>query len=312
MTGTQRFYCPRCRKSFSSYQKKSGRRKSDLLWLEKYLLEGITYQSLSKWSGFSKQTLLFKFHQLLQQEPPLVPGSLPQTEEAYLLIDGLWFGKKYCLMLYRHSQHKRLLHASFMFKEYGSLIKKDLEFLLNQGYRFTGVVSDGGTGIKKAVWEVLGHMPHQICLAHLHRDAVNALGKYPKDPRVKQLKKLTDHVWLIESKEALQWWKQELTEWTSKNQDFLQESRHVEGFGWWFIHKGLRKAVRILVSLPDTSFRFLDHPLMPKTTNQLEGSISVLSRKKEIHKGLKRERVKPFLKWFIFFYNQKLLSQSKT
>ena len=198
-----------------------------------------------------------------------------------------------------------------MTKEYGSLIAKDLK-LLRELYIFTGVVSDGGTGIKKAVFKILGHIPHQICLAHLHRDVVNALGRYPKDERVKKLKKLADHLWLIESKEALKWWEEQLKEWTTKNWDFLREYRREENGHWWYIHKGVRKAVRILVSIPDSSFKFLDRPLMPKTTNELEASISVLSRKHLIHKGLKRERLKSFLKWYIYFYNRKILSQKKT
>lgn len=229
-------------------------------------------------------------------------------EETYLLIDALWFGKKFCLMLYRQAKSKLLLYASFLSREYGSLIVKDLSFLKENGYRFTGVISDGGTGIRKAVFRVLGHIPHQICLAHLHRDVINAIGRYPKDGRVKELKKLADHLWLIESKEALKWWEERLKEWTTKNRDFLREYRREENGHWWFIHKGVRKAVRVLVSIPDTSFKFLDRPLMPKTTNKLEGSISVLSRKHLIHRGLKEENLKSFLKWFIYFYNRKLLS----
>ncbi len=140
---------------------------------------------------------------------------------------------------------------------------------------------------------------------------INAMGRYPKDERVKKLKRLADHIWLIESKEALNWWKDRLQHWIDKNRDYLLEYKRDNLGHWWYIHKGVRKAVRILVSLPDTSFKFLDHPLMPKTTNELEGSISVLSRKHHLHKGLKRERVKPFLQWFIYFYNRKLLSQRK-
>ena len=30
----------------------------------------------------------------------------------------------------------------------------------------------------------------------------------------------------------------------------------------WYIHKGVRKAVRILIKLPETSFKFLDHKIM--------------------------------------------------
>lgn len=270
----------------------------------------MTYDQLVSWSDLSFRKLEYDFHQLLLEVPPIHTIQELTTDESYLLIDGLWFGKKYCLMLYRHHKRKFIIHASFVSKERGSLIVKDLK-ILQSTYRFTGIVSDGGTGIRNAVFKVFGHIPHQICMAHLHRDVINAIGRFPKDRRVQELKKLADHIWLIESKEALAWWKNKLQKWIDKNREFLTETKHLDTGGWWYTHTGVRKAVRILVSLPDTSFRFLDHPLMPKTTNELEGSISVLSRKQNIHKGLRRERVKPFLYWFIYFYNRKILSQRK-
>lgn len=203
-----------------------------------------------------------------------------------------------------------IIHASFVSKERGSLIAKDLKYLKSK-YRFTGIVSDGGTGIRNAVFMVFGNIPHQICMAHLHRDVINAIGRHPKNERVRKLKKLADHIWLIESKEALHWWRDKLQKWIDQNREFLHEYKRDNYNHWWYIHKGVRKAVRILVSLPDTSFKFLDHPLMPKTTNELEGSISVLSRKHNLHKGLKRERVKSFIYWFIYFYNRRLIAESK-
>lgn len=91
-----------------------------------------------------------------------------------------------------------------MAKEHGSLITKDLRILKDK-YRYTAVVSDGGIGVRNAVFQVFSHISHQICLAHLHRDTVNTIGRYPKDRRVKDRKQLADHIWLIESKEALYW-----------------------------------------------------------------------------------------------------------
>lgn len=78
------------------------------------------------------------------------------------------------------------------------------------GYRFTGIVSDGGTGIVGAVDKVFSHIPYQICLAHLHRGIIAAIDRYPRDEKVKDLKRLADHVWFIESKEALRWWREQL------------------------------------------------------------------------------------------------------
>lgn len=277
---------------------------------EQYVLYGSTYVTLERTAGIPPRTLERVFHDLFRQDPPV--RAIPQvvTNEAYLLIDGLWFGRKTVLMLYRQSQAKPILRTSFMTKEYGSLIAKDLIALAAQDYRFTGVVSDGGTGIRKAVWQVFKRAPHQICLAHVHRQATSALGKHAKDERVQQLKALADHLWLIESRAALTWWRGQLQAWLTANWEFLDERRRDTDGRWWFVHKGVRKAVRILVSAPETSFAFLGHPTMPKTTNEIEGQIGVLVQKHIIHRGLKRERIPQFIKWFIYFYNRRLLAQS--
>lgn len=241
----------------------------------------------------------------------LPPIDQSQLEVAFLLIDGLWFGRWFVLMVYRQSRNLTILRIAVAGKEVSTKIEKDLK-ALKTVYRFTGIVSDGGTGIKSAVVTVFGHIPHQICLAHMHRDIISALGRFPKDTRVKKLKRLADHIWRIESKEALRWWIGKLQNWIKANKDFLNETRHDEGVGWWFIHKGVRKAVRILVSLPDTSFKFLDNPLMPKTTNELEAQFGHLGKRWLAHRGLKKERWENFLQWFVYFYNQEKQASRKS
>lgn len=256
--------------------------------------------------------LVEKFHEYLNQDPP--KSQLPlidqsNLDQAYLLIDGLWFGRWFVLMVYRQSKNLTILHISQMGREVSTKISKDLKTVKNQ-YVFSGVVSDGGTGIKSAIEQVFGNIPHQICLAHLHRQATNSLGRYPKDPRVKILKLLADHLWLIESKQALSWWQTELKTWIKQNWNYLQEYRRDEEGKWWYIHKGVRKATRILLTAPDYSFTFLNHHLMPKTTNEIEATFGHLGKRWLSHRGLKRERWTSFLNWFVYFYNQEKLSQS--
>lgn len=307
-SGTTRYYCPSCKKTFTALQKKRAKRKSFFFFFEKYVLFGISYAILSQWKGCSVRVLESKFHQFLQESPPLLKINQSPDRESYLLIDALWFGKRFCMMLYRQSKIKLVLKVSFLSREYGSLIAKDLSSLKEKGYSFAGVVSDGGTGIRKAVKEVFGHIPHQICLAHLHRQATNCLGVKPKDERIKQLKSLADHLWLIESKEALRWWKAQLQDWINTNSAFLREYRRDEKGKWWFVHKGVRKSVRILKTAPEDCFVFLNEPLMPKTTNEIEAQFGNLTMKYLIHRGLKRERIPAFLNWYFYFYNKKLLS----
>lgn len=292
---------------------RKGRESSDKLFqlFRQYVLWGDTYEQLSSISGYSIGHLVRTIHQYLATTPPELPP-LPQSDtEAFLLIDGLWFGRWFVLMVYRQSKQLTILHISIGKREIATKVAKDLTTLRQQGYRFTGIVSDGQTGIVRAVRMVYGHIPHQICLAHMHRGIIAALGRYPKDFRVRELKALADHVWFIESKEAVRWWEEHVKKWAQTHWQFLIEKRRDTDGHWWFIHKGVRRAIHALLDLPTTSFAFLSHPLMPKTTNELEAQFGHIGHRWITHRGLKKERWESFLRWFVYFYNQEKLSSKK-
>ena len=46
--------------------------------------------------------------------------------------------------------------------------------------------------------------------------------------------------------------------------------------------------------------------------DELEAQLGHLGKRWLSHRGMKRERWKDFLKWFVYFYNQDKLSQKKT
>lgn len=213
------------------------------------------------------------------------------------------------MMVYRRSKDLTILHLSVAGKEATSCIVRDLT-QIEKRFTFTGIVSDGGQGVVSAIHAVFPHTLHQICMAHMHREAVNALGIYPKDYRVRELKKLADHMWLVESKAALTWWKQEVRKWIDRNREYLLEYRQDTTGEWWYVHKGPRKTVRVLKRLPQTSFAFLTEPLMPKTTNEIEATFGHLGKRWLVHRGLKTERWENFMKWFVYFYNIQKMTQS--
>lgn len=309
---TKRYRCLVCHKTFCSPQKRSGKLRPFRWYFEQYILYGVTYAMLARWSGYTIRYLEKHFARFLEEDPPRLVLPKEVNQEAYLVLDGRWFGKRICLMLYRQSKSKLILKASFMKREYGSLIFKNLKQLHQQGYRFTCIVSDGGRGIRNAVIRMYGAIPHQICMAHIYRQATNGLGKYPKEERVRHLKKLAYHMWLIESKEAKEWWRSQVNQWIRDHGLFIGETRWDTTGHWWYIHGGVRKCVQALKTAYEECFVFLDHPLMPKTTNEMEATIGNLSMKHVIHRGLKREKLAAFITWFVYFYNRNLLSQRKT
>ena len=309
--GKKRYGCNYC-KTTRLYKKSKG---IDIFKLfRQYILWGLTYEMLSDTSGMSVRHLEGEFHKLLEIDPPVLPKfNQSKFEVTYLLIDGLWFGRWFVLMLYRQSKTLYLLHISIAGREAQTKIVKDLRFIKDElKYKFTGSVTDGGTAICSAIEEVYPHTPHQICLAHMHRDIINATGRYSKDPRIRELISLANHVWLIESFEALNWWKYKVKDWVSNNLSYITETRKDDTGRTWFVHKGVRKALRIMLKLPKTSFKFLKHPTMPKTTNEIEATFGHIGQRWLRHKGLKKTRWESFLKWFTYFYNKNILDKSKT
>lgn len=267
---------------------------------------------LSQLSGYSISTLSLHFHLWLEKPPTLAKFSQNHLEESFLLVDGLWFGRWFVMMVYRQHGDLTILRVSVGKREVSTRVAKDFKSLLLLGYRFTGIISDDHPGIIKAVHEVFPHIPYQICLAHIHRRAISLLGRKPKDGHTIELRILADHVWKIESHEALYWWRKELLKWEHENRGYLAEYRIDQNGHWWYIHKGARKALNTLLEASQICFTFLSHPTMPKTTNEIEAQFGYLGRRWLSHRGLKRERWEKFLCWFVYLYNEEKLSDRKS
>lgn len=267
---------------------------------------------MSDESGLTIRGLEKAFHKYLDQTPPILKLPLPTKEEKYLIYDGLWFGKKLCLLSYRIYQDPLIIYASIRKSERSSQIATDLQVIKTLGYQIDGVVIDGGKGLVNGKRLVFPNSPLQICLAHVQRQALIGLGRYPKDYRLHRLRSLTDHLFLIESKEALAWWLGEVKTWMRIHRDYLNETTHDSmTHKWWYKHRNARKTLKVLIQASKTSFTFLSYPLMPKTTNGIEGIFSNIRMKWLIHRGLKRSRWPNYLMWFIYFRNKQILADRK-
>lgn len=115
------------------------------------MYKGRTFESLADQSGFSTKTLQRYVHYQLEKETPKLDLLISLPRPYYLVLDGLWFEKEFVLMVYRISGLPFIIHHSYMKKEWGSQITKDLEYLKELGCDPDGLVSDGGTGITKAI-----------------------------------------------------------------------------------------------------------------------------------------------------------------
>lgn len=153
---------------------------------------------------------------------------------------------------------------------------------------------------------MFGAIPHQICLAHVHRSLISCLGVHPKEPETKALRVLADEVWRLRTTSELKEWNRQLKGWIRTHQKYLLAYHTDETGRWWYAHTRVRKAVRILKTIPKKSFVFLGRDNMPKTTNELEGIFSNLTVKWLLHRGLSQNKWPHFLLWFLYFRSLKL------
>jgi len=110
-TGEQRYRCANCSTTRKHHLNKTSNKEIIFSLFRQYILWGVTYQMLSSLSGYSIRFLEGKFHAYLEQNPPELPPIVqPPYKEAYLLIDCLWFGRWFVLVVYRQSGNLTIIH----------------------------------------------------------------------------------------------------------------------------------------------------------------------------------------------------------
>lgn len=80
---------------------------------------------------------------------------------------------------------------------------------------------------------------------------------------------------------------------------------HEETGRMWYTHKNLHSSCTHLINAIPHLFSYINDCEIPKTTNELEGYFTHLKEKLTLHKGLRFEKRKSFIKWYLHFKNQK-------
>lgn len=126
--------------------------------------------------------------------------------------------------------------------------------------------------------------------------------QFPKTSAGITLRKLVLQISDIKTHNDERFWKIQLEKWHLEYGDFLKEktvSRTTRTSS--YTHDKLRKAYyHIWRALPDM-FKFIGNLRIPKSTNALESFFGHLKDNLRPHRGLSLEHHKNFIKWYLFF-----------
>ena len=273
-------------------------------WFIKWITSKRTLKELSKESGKSIRTLQRLFDSFLSKPPQPQPIN---NQQAVLLIDGTWFNRTNCLIVYYDYQLRQVQWWRYTIRENTPEIVEDLKALKKRGVICAGATTDGGKSLLLGLNSVYPGIPKQRCLVHIQRLSLAWLTRSPKTQAGRSLRKLCLILNQLKTKKQCNQWTKVFNSWNTKYSKFLKERTiGPDGKRWWYTHKSLRKVRRYILNALPNMFLYLDHPGLPKDTNILEGAIfSPLKDIYRSHRGLSPEKRANFLAWYLYLKYQR-------
>jgi len=252
-------------------------------------------------SGYSERTLKHYFYDYLCRYPQ---WQIVKKERVNLLLAGTYFANKLCLVLYRENNVKATLFYRLSDGEWEEELSEDLQNILSLGIEIESITCDGLRNIFKAVKKTSPNTVIQRCLAHIQRECLMWLTRFPKSLAGCELRLIVSSLHTIDNHNKWGYWVVDLIQWYERHKDFVNQKTFKEDTDrYWFTHKSVRKAfIHIKRALPDM-FHYLDNPKIPKTTNGLESFFGHLKQNISIHRGLSKEHYKNYIKWYLFYKN---------
>ena len=296
-----RFRCKSCGIYFT-WSNKGVKEANSFVWFEKWVIEKQTYATLSRDSGHSKRALQMLFEKYLKQAPSY---AVKRREQVHLLIDGTYISGNICLVVYRDNEIKYTQLFRITTDEIFEEIREDLANMKQLGVQVVSITCDGHPALLKAIKKVYSKVLVQRCLFHVQHHAETKLSRHPKTIAGFELLKIVKHISLIKTELQKQYWLRSFIDWDTEHQAFLQEHVIIEKNQKRYIHKDLRSARRSVIRAIPNMFHYLTNPSIPKTTNGLESFFGHLKDNLSIHRGLTTKHRKNFIKWYLYFRNQR-------
>jgi len=299
--GKQRYKCKNCGMFFTN-NRPDQKINNRFVWFKKWILERQTYKTLSRDSGYSKDTLQRTFYALLNKAPKI---KIIKRERVNLRMDATYFSQ-FCLVAYQDDLDGYTQLIRFSDGEHFEEIREDLNNLIQLGVQLESITTDGHKSILKAIKKSLPDITVQRCLVHIQRMCLLWLTRYPKHMAGQELRALALMILKIKTGNDRLYWISQLEQWYQTHKSYINEKTYNPQTGkYWYTHKLLRRSYQTIKRALPNMFHYIQNPAIPSTTNGIEGYFSHLKNHLDLHRGLTLKNRINFIKWYIHFSNEK-------
>lgn len=300
--GHQRYRCRDCGSSFVKH-KEGVRRYNRMVWFRKWVLGKQNIEDIAQECGYSTRQLHRWFDDYLDTAPS---WTMNTSKPIYLLIDGTYYSNDHCLILYRAENLKRTIFYRFTTREDDDEIASDLLRIRDLGYEVIGITTDGGDNIIRAAQYVFPYIPRQRCVVHVQRECLACITQRPHSAQAKLFRNLVQQLSIVRTVNDKLWWLKVYHRWVEDNEEYVFQKGVIAcSKQEYYVHNDLRKAYIHLKRAIPHLFTYIGSPGTPKTTNALEAFFGHIKDQIRSHRGLSETRVDNFVKWFLFFNDEK-------
>lgn len=241
-----------------------------------------------------------------------MPPKIEEPREV-VFLDGIYLARKACILIC--CDKKDVLGWYLSRYEHA----KAWEALMSRIAEPKIIVTDGGSGIKKALRNTWPNAKHQRCIFHVFCQVKRYTTSRPKTSAGIELYALAKDLLKVENAEESKEWVDRFTGWILKHEEFLSQRTYDEHGHSRPTHERLIKAEKSIIRLlkENTLFTYLNGDWrtegeIPSTNNRIEGGVNARLREMlRHHRGLSIDRRIKAVYWWCYLHSPNPLSASE-
>ena len=170
--------------------------------------------------------------------------------------------------------------------------------MMDNGLQPKAITIDGNTNVIRALKDVWPDIIVQRCIAHIQRQGLSWLRRYPKLEASKDLRKILLTVTDVKDERGKQAFIKIVRRWEKQYGSLVVSLPSRDK-----VYGDLQRTRSLVLHALPNMFYYLDDQCIAATTNKLEGYFSRLKEIYRKHRGLSKKHRQSYFAWYINFKN---------
>ncbi|MHB8139228.1 MAG: transposase [Smithellaceae bacterium] len=170
--------------------------------------------------------------------------------------------------------------------------------MTDNGLQPEAITIDGNTSVIRALKDVWPDIITQRCTAHIQRQGLSWLRRYPKLQASKSLRALLITLTAVQDQRGKEVFIERFYDWEKRYGGFVLSLPSRDK-----VYGDLQRTRSLILHALPNMFYYLDDQCIAATTNKLEGYFSRLKEIYRKHRGLSKKHRHNYFAWYIHFKN---------